>query len=242
MLFWLVLVTVIVAVYWLLGFGLFCFYFGLEETKKNHTKKNGGMQLLPVLLIVGISSGIMPFGLLYRWGRQSVARVREKREGRNALRRERKRKLWLENNPPTIFYNHHAGVFAFVRADDYERERVRHERHVKQGIAKHDTLLLDLVPTTIVFAIMEEMDRCKYSYLISGGRNAIDALMENKNIVLERKDDIFVPLCNAFILSFEEQQTLLGTRIPKSVECHTRDDTYYAKKFLTNNPFPSDLK
>lgn len=242
MLFWFILATAIVAVYWLSGFGLFCFYFGMKQAKKDWTDKNGKLQVPSLFVSVAIFSLMMPLGLLFRQCKKVIAWAKEKRESRNAKRRERKRKLWLENNPTTIFYNYHAGVFAFVRADDYEKEFVRHERHVRQEIAKHDTLLLDLIPLTIVFALSEERGRYKYPYLVSGGKHAIDALMEKEDIVLVQKDDIFVPLCNAFILSYEEQQTLLGTRIPRSVESYTRDNTHHATRFLINNPFPSDLR
>lgn len=181
----------------------------------------------------------LPALSLYKTLRSLPSRLRNSRLERSAARKNKRQKEWLKKNPVQLCYNFSCGIFVFVKAADYHRAVEKREKWKAMEAAEHDKWLFSLLSDSVVMATEKARDRYPRSYFVSGDRAMILKVLENSGVVLERKEDIFVPLVNAFVLDYEEMEKRLATRVKNSVP---REQSYSCFEYLTKQPLPENLR
>lgn len=142
---------------------------------------------------------------------------RQKMREQNAERYARRRD-WLQNNPPVLYYNTMGGVVAVLNAAMYRSVQKATEQRRTDEFWEHGSVLLPS-PETKVFVTkrgLATLDAAEaalglddlHRYYMSGMLSELHELAERGAILVEKKD-IFVPWVSEGILPFAQQMKVL---------------------------------
>jgi hypothetical protein len=149
--------------------------------------------------------------------RKSVERTqaRERREAANAREQKNQKRAkelekWLGVNQVVVYFNTIAGVTAVLREKDYDRAVKLTEDMVCDERWKNDNVLAPVHPTFIFYQKggLHTFEAYKPGFNVEhytcGWLSKLHRMAKDKNIRLERKENIFVPFVNESALPFEQ--------------------------------------
>ena len=189
------------------------------------------------LLFYAYGALLGPLAWLYRWADAGYERFVSWRSKKRDQRKARIRDIYLNQPVELVFNSHPSGIFAFMREEDFDRACEQHDRALKCGSNTH-TSVTEGISHTIVFASQKAKDRYRDGRYISGGMDQVNSIVGNPRVSVRRDKRLFVPLVNALVLPYDEQWSLLTTRVGSG---DRRDFTDAVMNFLTEHVLPDHL-
>ena len=161
---------------------------------------------LPILtLLVGLALGPIAAWLPSFLDNREWQKAEKERQERAEKERQQQARIteWNKANPPTLYYNTMHGVTAVVRKDAYE-EAVRETATARiDGLWELENVLM-IIKYTYLFT-HKSADEYVPDCWRAGRFSDFEELRKSGTVVLERKNDIFVPLVSDGVLPILEQ-------------------------------------
>src|SRR3989344_4318057 len=124
-------------------------------------------------------------------------------------KKDKLRQQWLRENPPTLYCNTIDGITAVVRPEDYEKCKIRTTRATRNGLWGVESILM---PMSETYLFVNENGRRQIEKVLKtlspmnhvcGWFTDLDDMVQEYNVILETKNEIFVPFVNETILPFD---------------------------------------